>query len=113
MLSVKPWRVNRLLNAAPRIQAVSGFQVNEAGWDTVICALAPAAVPKQRTIIDAAFLAGISRFLPSEFGLDLTTSFNSIQRGYEAKVAIEDYIQQKCAANDDFSYTFVATGPPL
>jgi len=112
MLSVKLWRVNRLLSPTPRIRAAGSFQVNTAGWDTVVCALAPAAVLKQRTLIDAAILAGVSRFLPSEFGLDLSTSFNSIQRGYKAKVAIEDYIQQKCAENDDFSYTFVATGPP-
>ena len=76
----------------------------------MICALAPSAVPKQQTIIDAAVLAGVLRFLPSEFGFDLSTPFNSIQRAYKAKVAIEDYIRLKCAENDDFSYTFVSNG---
>jgi hypothetical protein len=76
----------------------------------VICALAPPAVPKQRTIIDAAVLAGVTRFLPSDFGFDFSTPFNSIQPGYKAKVAIEDYIQQKCAEYNDFTYTFVANG---
>jgi hypothetical protein len=78
----------------------------------VICALAPAGVPKQRALIDAAANAGVTRFLPSEFGFDLSTAFNSIQPGYRGKVAIEDYIQQKCAQNPDFSYTFVSNGTP-
>jgi hypothetical protein len=76
----------------------------------VICALAPAGVPKQRALIDAAVNAGVTRFFPSEFGFDLSTPFNSIQQGYKGKIAIEDYIQQKCSENPDFSYTFVSNG---
>ena len=80
------------------------------GWDTVICALAPSAVPKQKTIIDAAVVAGVSRFIPSEFGFDLSTPFNSVQPSYKGKVAIETYLKEKAAENPNFSYTLISNG---
>lgn len=80
------------------------------GWDTIICALAPPAVPKQKTVIDAAVAAGISRFVPSEFGFDLSTPFNSVQPSYKGKVAIETYLKEKAAENPKFSYTFISNG---
>jgi len=80
------------------------------GWDTVICALAPLAVPKQKTVIDAAVEAGVSRFLPSEFGFDLSTPFNSIQPAYKGKVAIEEHLKEVALNNPSFSYTFISNG---
>ena len=75
---------------------------DKIGWDAVICALAPPAVPKQKTVIDAAVAAGVSRFIPSEFGFDLSTPFNAVQPSYKGKIAIEKYLQDKSAENPNF-----------
>jgi NmrA-like family len=72
--------------------------------------LAPVAVPKQRGIIDAAVEARVSRFIPSEFGFDLSTQFNSQQPVYKAKVAIEKYLQEVSSKNPSFSYTLISNG---
>jgi NmrA-like family len=82
------------------------------GWDAVICALAPAIVPKQKGIIDAAVEAGVSRFLPSEFGFDLTTAYNSVQPAYRGKVAIQNHLKDVAAKNPSFSYTIISNGSP-
>jgi hypothetical protein len=76
----------------------------------VICALAPAAVPKQSAIIDAAVEAGVSRFIPSEFGFDISNPFNAKQPGYKAKIAIEKHVQEKASQHPSFSYTLISNG---
>jgi hypothetical protein len=81
-----------------------------SGWNAVICALAPPAVPKQKIVIDAAVEAGVSRFIPSEFGFDLSTTSNSIQPAYKSKVAIENYLKEIAAKNPSFSYTLISNG---
>lgn len=60
-------------------------------------ALAPPAVPKQKMAINAAVEAGVSRFIPSEFGFDLSTPFNSVQPAYKGKRAIEVYLKEVSA----------------
>jgi NmrA-like family len=72
--------------------------------------LAPPIVAKQRTIIDAAVEAGVSRFIPSEFGFDLTTPFNSRQPAYKMKVAIEHHLKEVVSSNPSFSYTLISNG---
>jgi hypothetical protein len=72
--------------------------------------LAPAITPKQALIIDAAVEAGVSRFIPSEFGFDLTTPYNSIQPAYKGKVAIQHQLQKVASGNPDFSYTLISNG---
>jgi len=62
-------------------------------------------------IIDAAVEAGVSRVIPSEFGFDLTTPYNSIQPAYKGKVAIQHQLQKTAAQNPSFSYTLISNGP--
>jgi hypothetical protein len=75
--------------------------------------LAPPAVPKQKLVIDAAVEAGVSRFIPSEFGFDLSTPFNSIQPAYKGKIAIENHLKEVAVQNSEFSYTLISNGSDL
>lgn len=68
------------------------------------------AVKLQITIINAAMEAGVKRFLPSEYGFDLTMPSNKLEKVYEGKIAIAEHLKLVSEAHPDFSYTLVAIG---
>ncbi|KAF4339904.1 hypothetical protein FBEOM_6202 [Fusarium beomiforme] len=61
----------------------------------------------QKSLIDASIEAGVTRFIPSEFGND---SANPLVRKlplYADKIKTQEYLESKVAENPEFSYTFV------
>jgi len=61
------------------------------GTDVVICALSGAALGLQIAVIEAAKQAGVKRFVPSEFGMDITKvkEFPLLGGKLQARTAIE------------------------
>ena len=59
-----------------------------AGWDVVISAVGLPMVKMQLPMIEAAAEAGVTRFLPSEFGFDLTIPSNRGEKVYAMKIAV-------------------------
>jgi NmrA-like family len=68
------------------------------------------AVKLQFEIISAAAEAGVKRFLPSEYGFDLSIPSNKSEKVYAAKVAIAEYLNKISEAHPGFSYTLLAIG---
>ena len=60
----------------------------------------------QQVLIDAAVEAGVKRFIPSEFGLDLRNPKVRDFPVYGNKVKIESHLENKCAASN-MTYTLI------
>ncbi len=82
------------------------------GQDAIVSTLASEAVKLQINIIDAAILAGVQRFLPSEFGSNLDNQNSRALAVYGDKVKIQEYLIEK-AKTTNLTYTFVYNGPFL
>ncbi len=80
------------------------------GWDALIAAFGFPAAKMQFPVIDAAAAAGIKRFIPSEFGFDLTIPSNRAERVYAVKVAVSECLKSIAESQLGFSYTIVAVG---
>lgn len=83
-----------------------------AGQDAVVSAIASAAVgPQQQKLADAAYAAGVRRFVPSEYGLN-----NRLVRGLPigkilaGKTRLVDDLQGKAERDPRFSWTGLSTG---
>jgi len=82
------------------------------GQDALVSAVAMAAVPSQRLLIDAAAKAGVKRIIPSEFGCDLKNTNSRKLPVFAGKVDIERYLDE-LAIKGETSYTLVYCGPFL
>jgi hypothetical protein len=80
------------------------------GQDALVSTVANAALEGQNLLVDAAVAAGVSRFLPSEFGSNHDNPKVAALPVFGYKVATANYSKQKAAENPSFSYTFVCTG---
>lgn len=80
------------------------------GQDAVVSTVGNAGLQGQTIVIDAAIAAGVKRFLPSEFGSDLGNPKTKQLPVFGYKVNVNNYIEEKAAANPDFSYTLVRNG---
>ncbi|MCJ1397125.1 hypothetical protein MMC11_000317 [Xylographa trunciseda] len=67
-------------------------------------------LPEQINLIDAAIAAGVPRFLPADFGGDLTIPLHRALNVNRDKVATEEYLQQH---ESSISHTSIRTGPLL
>ncbi|KFH42775.1 Isoflavone reductase-like protein [Hapsidospora chrysogenum ATCC 11550] len=74
--------------------------------DAVVSTVGMAQILPQRTIIDAAIAAGVKRFIPSEFGSDLSNPRNRTSPVYAHKVQIQEYISEK-AKTSGITYTYI------
>ncbi|EGR45357.1 uncharacterized protein TRIREDRAFT_81525 [Trichoderma reesei QM6a] len=82
-----------------------------AGQDAVVSTVGSAALKdEQKRLIDAAVAAGVKRFLPSEFGCDLTKELPAKLPVFAAKVEITRYLEDK-AKTTPLTYTLVYSGP--
>ena len=80
-----------------------------AGQDAVISALAGAAVPLQKQVIDVAAEVGVKRFVPSEFGINTRKARGSaIGKILGGKIEVVDYLKEKDGSG--LTWTGVATG---
>ncbi|GAB7339125.1 hypothetical protein MBLNU457_5798t1 [Dothideomycetes sp. NU457] len=84
------------------ISALQGQQavVSNVGWQIIA---------EQHKLIDAAIAAGVSLFLPSEFGADLTNAKAAALPVFAGKAATRRYIEAK-AAEGKIDYTYIVPG---
>ncbi|KAF9776508.1 hypothetical protein IL306_005291 [Fusarium sp. DS 682] len=61
----------------------------------------------QKSLIDASIEAGVSRFIPSEFGNDSANRLVRELPVFAEKIKTQEYLQSKVAEHPEFSYTFV------
>ncbi|KAM0287422.1 hypothetical protein ACHAQH_000372 [Verticillium albo-atrum] len=64
-------------------------------------------------LIDAVAAAGISRFIPSDFGCDITNPRIACLPVFGIKAAVHARLQAVAAANPGFTWTVVSNGPFL
>lgn len=61
-------------------------------------------------MVEAAAMAGVKRFLPSDFGFDLTISSNMEERVYAMKLAVARKLKDIAHHYPNFTYTFLTIG---
>ncbi len=81
------------------------------GIEGVVSNVASHVLLSQKKIIDAAVTAGVKRFLPSDFGSDLSVEANKSVPLNMPKIEIHHYLAEKSKTHPEFSYTFVCNGP--
>ncbi|KAL7949272.1 NAD(P)-binding protein [Trichoderma barbatum] len=81
----------------------------------VVIAALPVATPigSQDTLIDAAVVAGVRRFFPSDFGTNTDNDRCSKLPVFENKMHTLQYLRVKAATHPDFSYTIICNGAIL
>jgi hypothetical protein len=81
--------------------------------DAVVSLVGSGALASQKAMIDAAVDAGVTRFVPSEFGANTEDSrvVELIPTTYKTRREIHEQLKQKAAENKDFSWTAVVCGP--
>ena len=80
------------------------------GQDALVSTVGRPGLQGQTLMIDACIAAGVSRFMPSEFGSDLSNARTKAFPVYGYKVSVSNYAEEKALANPRFSYTFLRTG---
>ncbi|KIV81056.1 hypothetical protein PV11_08508 [Exophiala sideris] len=81
------------------------------GHKVVVSTVGTELLGGQNPLIDAAIAAGVTRFLPSEFGSNTPNPKSSQLPVFQPKVATQKYLKEKAAENPNFSYTLVINGP--
>ncbi|KAK1239813.1 hypothetical protein MKX08_007255 [Trichoderma sp. CBMAI-0020] len=76
----------------------------------VVSTLTSTSVGDQNPLIDGAIIAGVARFIPSEFGSDVTNSKRNRLPVFEGKVNTHQYLKTIVAENPNFSYTVICNG---
>lgn len=76
------------------------------GQDAVVSTVGFPGLLAQRTIVDAAVAAGVKRFIPSEFGSDLSNPRNQGYPVFAGKVQVEEYLSDK-AKTSEITYTYI------
>lgn len=78
--------------------------------DAVISAVGIDGLLGQRILFDASIAAGVKRFLPSEFGCDLSNTKTANLPVFSHNIAIRKYIEEKVKEGADITYTYLVTG---
>lgn len=89
------------------IQSLATALKNHAA---VVSTLTSTSIDDQIPLIDGAIKAGVARFIPSEFGSDVTNPKRNQLPVFEGKVKIHQYLKTATAKNPDFSYTIICNG---
>ncbi|GAM34505.1 hypothetical protein TCE0_015r02132 [Talaromyces pinophilus] len=79
------------------------------GQDAVVSTVGDKGIPGQKLLIDAAITAGVKRFLPSNFGSNMSNPNSRKLPVFKGKVMIEDYLIEK-SKTTDLTYTLIYTG---
>ncbi|PTB44822.1 hypothetical protein M441DRAFT_42971 [Trichoderma asperellum CBS 433.97] len=79
------------------------------GKDAVVSTVAPAAIPEQKIIIDAAIEAGVKRFIPADFGALSTDPLAKDLPIHIPTTQIRQYLAEK-AADGQIEYTVFSNG---
>jgi hypothetical protein len=80
------------------------------GQDALVSTVGIAGLQGQTLMVDASIAAGVSRFLPSEFGSDLDNAKVGALPVFGYKMAVKKYVEEKARENLNFSYTNVRNG---
>jgi hypothetical protein len=83
------------------------------GQDAVVSAVGAEGFLGQSILFDACIAAGVKRFLPSEFGSDLSNPKAASLPVFGYKLATRKYIEEKVKAGADITYTYVINAPFL
>lgn len=94
----------------PDFDSLESLTAAFKGQDAVISAVAAEGHLSQSLLIDAAIAAGVKRFLPGEFGSDLSNPNGSKLPVFAHKVATRKHIEDKIRAGADITYTYVING---
>jgi uncharacterized protein YbjT (DUF2867 family) len=76
------------------------------GQDAVVSTITTVGIESQRNLIDGAVAAKVKRFIPSEFGCDLSNPKARQLPVYGQKVQIQEALEQKTKGTDT-TYTYV------
>lgn len=79
------------------------------GQDAVVSTVGEKGIIGQKLLIDAAITAGVKRFLPSNFGSNMSNPNSRKLPVFKGKVIIEDYLVEK-SKTTDLTYTLVYNG---
>jgi uncharacterized protein YbjT (DUF2867 family) len=79
------------------------------GQDAVVSVVGEAGLLGQKIMVDAAIAAGVKRFLPSNFGSNMSNPNSRMLPVFAPKVVVEDYLVEK-SKTTELTYTFVYTG---
>ena len=77
------------------------------GQDAVVSTVGTAGVPGQTTLVEAAAIANVKRFLPSDFGSDLGNSKAAALPVFKFKLATHKALREAAANKPDFTWTSV------
>ncbi|TVY37333.1 Isoflavone reductase-like protein [Lachnellula subtilissima] len=80
------------------------------GQDAVVSAVGVEGMQGQHVLIDAAIAAGVKRFLPSEFGCDISNPKVAALPVFAHKIATQKHLQKALAAKPGMTYTYVSNG---
>lgn len=89
-------------------KSVSSLAAAFAGQDAVISTIASSALPEQQALIDAAIQAGVKRFIPSEFGSNVTNEKTQKLSVFAGKMAVVNYLKKK---EGDITWSALLNGP--
>ena len=88
---------------------LESLKVAFQGQDAVVSAVSDTAIHSQKLMIDAAIATGVKRFIPSNFGSNVTNPNARKLPVFAQKVEIEDYLIEKSKATQ-LTYSFMNTG---
>lgn len=97
--------------AAVDYDSLSSLTEALQGHFAVVSTLTTSSVASQKTLIDAAVAAKVTRFIPSEFGSDTTNPNSAKLPVYGAKLGVEKILTNVAKENPQFSYTLIINGP--
>lgn len=83
------------------------------GQDAVVSTVGTEGLLGQSVLFDAAVAAGVKRFIPSEFGSDLSNPKTASLPVFGYKVATRKHIEEKVKAGADITYTYIVNAPFL
>ncbi|KAH8808681.1 hypothetical protein F5884DRAFT_673941, partial [Xylogone sp. PMI_703] len=97
----------RRLDLSSKSALVTALQ----GQDTAVSLLSRYAIESQPLIIDAAIEAGVSRFIPSDFGIDnRAVGDHKLRYQIQRKIKTQDYLSEKASQHQGFSWTGLGVG---
>ncbi|KAF7955737.1 hypothetical protein EAE96_004661 [Botrytis aclada] len=78
--------------------------------DAIVSSVGTDGLLGQKLVIDAAVAAGVTRFIPSEFGSDLADPINKALPVFGYKIATSSHLEAVAAKNPSFTYTYIRNG---
>ncbi|KKP06459.1 hypothetical protein THAR02_01417 [Trichoderma harzianum] len=92
-------------------ESVDSLTAALAGQDALVSTVGTEGLgEQQKKLVDAAVAAGVKRFIPSEFGCDLTNELAAKLPVFQPKIGVARYLEEK-AKTTPLTYTFAYSGP--